>query len=109
MDKIMPNFQGLIFDYRNNGWMVVSFCNNENTNTTLITKRILWLPIEAHLTLGFLSWQITKKKHLKLDIDNDLKSFSWFFTQEMEIWERGKSIETLIQNRKWTMKKCLEQ
>lgn len=65
MDKIMPNFQGLIFDYRNNGWMVVSFCNNENTNTTLITKRILWLPIEAHLTLGFPSWQITKKKKLE--------------------------------------------
>lgn len=66
--------------------------------------------MKAGLALGFLSWHITKNLWNLILIPNDFFSLSvGFCIQEMEILERGKSVETLVQNIKWIMKKCLEQ
>lgn len=78
------------------------------SNLILFSLLIFSKEMKAHLALGFLSWHITKNTwNLTLIPNNFLNLSVGFCIQEIKIWERHKSIETLIQNIKMSYEKVL--
>ena len=78
------------------------------SNLILFSQLISSKEMKAHLDLGFLSWHITKNTwNLTLIPNNFLNLSVGFCIQEMKIWERHKSVETLIQNIKLIYEKVL--